>query len=256
VYNDMKEGLTKIKRVSVVDATVAYIKKQIAEGVLKPGEQLPSERALQELLGVSRFTLREALARLSALGIVEITHGKGAFIAQGMNASSLENVFFPLFANQNMQSLIDFFEARMLIESEAVRLCAQRRTGEDLEKLKRILDESETVLDDPFKFGELDFLFHNKVAQAAGNIFIDKMMGCLNEHIKKYLLMLATNPENRKRSLVNHRSILEMIEKKDADNAGKITRKHLNQTFKMLTSFDSNSDTPIAPADLVRLFSQ
>ena len=256
MYNDMKNGTEKIKRVSVVDATVSYIKQQIVEGAIKPGEQLPSERALQELLGVSRFTLREALARLSALGIVEITHGKGAFIAREMNPSSLENVFFPLFANQNIQSLIDFFEARMLIESEAVRLCALRRTREDLENLKEILEKSEAALEDPLMFGELDFLFHNKVSQAAGNIFIDKMMGCLNEHIKKYLLILANNPENRKRSLVNHRNILEMIEKKDVDNAGKITRKHLNQTFKMLTSFDSSNDTPIAPDDLLKLFSQ
>ena len=256
MYNDMKEGLAKIKRVSVVEATVSYIKKQIAEGSLKPGEQLPSERTLQELLGVSRFTLREALARLSALGIVEIAHGKGAFIAREMSPSSLENVFFPLFANQNMQNLIDFFEARMLIESEAVRLCAKRRTREDLENLKEILDSSEAALEDPQKFGKLDFLFHNKVSQAAGNIFIDKMMGCLNEFIKKYLLMLANNPENRKRSLVNHRNILEMIEKKDVDNAGKMTRKHLNQTFKMLTSFNGDNDTPIAPDDLLKLFSQ
>lgn len=256
MYNDMKDGLAKIKRVSVVDATVTYIKKQIVDGAIKPGEQLPSERTLQESLGVSRFTLREALARLSALGIVEITHGKGAFIAQEMNPSSLDNVFFPLFANQNIQSLIDFFEARMLIESEAVRLCAKRRTKEDLEKLNGILEMSEAALEDPLMFGELDFLFHNKVSQAAGNIFIDKMMGCLNEHIKKYLLMLANNPENRKRSLVNHRNILEMIEKKDVDNAGKITRKHLHQTFKMLTSFDSSTDTPIAPDDLLKLFSK
>jgi len=252
----MKDGMEKIKRISVVDATVTYIKKQIVDGAIKPGEQLPSERTLQELLGVSRFTLREALARLSALGIVEITHGKGAFIAKEMNPSSLENVFFPLFANHNIQSLIDFFEARMLIESEAVRLCAKRRTKGDLENLKEILDRSEAALEDPLLFGELDFLFHNKVSQVAGNVFIDKMMGCLNEYIKKYLLMLANNPENRKRSLVNHRSILEKIEKKDVDNAGKVTRKHLNQTFEMLTRFDSASDSPIAPDDLLKLFSQ
>jgi len=178
-----------------------FIKKQIAEGVLKPGQQLPGERTLQELLGVSRFTLREALARLSALGIVEITHGKGAFIAQEMNPASLENVFFPLFANQSMQHLIDFFEARMLIESEAVRLCAERRTKKDLEELKDILNGSEAALEDPLEFGELDFQFHKKISQAAGNIFIDKMMGCLNEYIKKYLQMLANNPDNRKRSL-------------------------------------------------------
>ncbi|MEW6673711.1 MAG: FadR/GntR family transcriptional regulator [Thermodesulfobacteriota bacterium] len=252
----MKVGLEKIKRVSVVEATVSYIKKQIADGALKPGQQLPSERTLQELLGVSRFTLREALARLSALGIVEITHGKGAFIAQEMNSSSLEDVFFPLFANQSVQNLIDFFEARMLIESEAVRLCAKRRSRKDLDALKEILDRSEAALEDPLKFGELDFLFHNKVSQAAGNIFIDKMMGCLNEYIKKYLLMLSNNPENRKRSLINHRSILEMIEKKDVDNAGRITRKHLNQTFKMLTNFDNGKATPVAPEDLINLFSQ
>jgi DNA-binding GntR family transcriptional regulator len=67
--------------------------------------------------------------------------------------------------------------------------------------------------------------------------------------------MLANNPYNRKRLLVNHLNILEMIEKKDVDHAGKITRKHLNQTFKMITSLDSANDTPIAPDDLLKLFS-
>jgi len=238
----------------MVEATVNCIKKQIADGVVKPGDQLPSERALQELLGISRFTLREALARLSALGIVEITHGKGAFVAQEMNPSSLEDVFLPLFANQNIQSLSDFFEARMLIESEAVRLCAKRRTDEDLKKLKEILGDSEAALEDPARFGELDLLFHSQVSRASGNIFIEKMLGCLNEYLKKYLLMLANNPENRKRSLVNHRDILAMIAKKEVDNAGRITRKHLGQTFKMLTSFDGKSDAPIAPVDLLKLF--
>ena len=106
----MKDNMSKIKKVSVVDATVNYIKKQIGDGALKPGDQLPSERMLQEELGVSRFTLREALARLSALGILEVAHGKGAFIAKEMSPSSLEDVFLPLFANQSTKNIIDFFE--------------------------------------------------------------------------------------------------------------------------------------------------
>ena len=100
----------KIKKISTVNATANFLKKQIEEGALKPGEQLPSERTLQEILGVSRFTLREALAGLSALGIIKIAHGKGAFIAKEMSPSSLEDVFLPLFANQSIKNMIAFLK--------------------------------------------------------------------------------------------------------------------------------------------------
>ena len=251
----MKDNMSKIKKVSVVDATVNYIKKQIGDGALKPGDQLPSERMLQEELGVSRFTLREALARLSALGILEVAHGKGAFIAKEMSPSSLEDVFLPLFANQSTKNIIDFFEARMLIESEAVRLCAKRRKKEDLDKLNEIIEKSRSAIDDPVRFGELDFLFHKEIARIAGNVFIEQMMGCLNEYIKKYLLVLANKSENRKRSFENHRHIFEMIEKKDIDNIGKITHKHLSRTFKMITSFNHKKSV-VSQEDLLKVFSQ
>jgi len=250
----MKGNMTKINRISTVDATANFLKKQIEEGALEPGEQLPSERTLQEILGVSRFTLREALARLSALGIIEIAHGKGAFIAKEMSPSSLEDVFLPLFAKQSINNLIDFFEARMLIESEAVRLCARRRKKADLKGLQEIIENSKDAIDDPVRFGELDFLFHKEISKIAGNVFIDKMMGCLNEHIKMYLLLLANKPENRKRSLINHQNILEMIEKKDAKNAGKVTREHLNRTYKLITSYDAKGDEVITKEDLSKIF--
>lgn len=250
----MKKNLAKIKKVSTVDATSNYLKKQIEEGTLEPGEQLPSERTLQEMLGVSRFTLREALARLSALGIIEIEHGKGAFVAREMSPASLEDVFLPLFANQNIQNLIDFFEARMLIESEAVRLCARRRKKTDLIKLHEIVEKSKDVIDDPTRFGEYDFHFHKEISKIAGNVFIDKMMGCLNEHIKMYLQVLAQKPENRKRSLTNHKNILEMIEKKDDENAGKVTREHLNRTFKQITRYIAKDNAVITKQDLVKIF--
>jgi len=251
----VENKLEKIKKISTVDATAEYLKKQIENGRLKPGEQLPSERTLQEELGVSRFTLREALARLSALGIIEIAHGKGAFISREMSPSSLGDVFLPLFANQDTKSVIDFFEARMLIESEAARLCAKRRKKEDLDKLNDIIVQSRAAIDDPGRFGELDFLFHKEIARIAGNVFIEKMMGCLNEYIKKYLLLLANKGENRKRSFENHRHIFELIEKKDIDNAGKITHKHLSRTFKMVTSFN-NKKAVVSPEDLLKVFSQ
>ena len=232
----MQKNPVKIKKVSAVDAIENYLKTQIEEGELKPGEQLPSERTLQEILGVSRFTLREALARLSALGIISIAHGKGAFVAEEMSPTSLEGVFLPLFANRRDKNLSDFFEARMIIESEVVRLCAKRRKPKDLKRLNDIIDKCEAAIDDPIRFAELDFLFHKEISKIAGNVFIDKMMGCLNDHIKKYLLFLAKQPQNRKQSHVNHKHILKMIENKDVENAGKVTYRHLKQTFKKISS--------------------
>lgn len=250
----MKESPIKIKKVSTVDATVNYLKKQIEGGILEPGEQLPSERALQEMLGVGRFSLREALARLSALGIIEIAHGKGAFVAREMSPSSLDDVFLPLFANQSVKNLADFFEARMLIESEMVRLCARRRKQKDLQRLKEIITQSETAIEDPVRFGEYDFLFHKEISKIAGNVFIEKMMGCLNEHIKTYLHLLAGKPENRKRTLLNHQHILKMIEIKDVDNAGKVTREHLERTFKLITKYGFKKNEVIDKKDLNRIF--
>ena len=79
-------------------------------------------------------------------------------------------------------------------------------------------------------------------------------MSCLNEHIKMYLQLLANKPENRKRSLINHQNILEMIEKKDAENAGKVTREHLNRTYKLITSYSAKGDEVITKKDLSKIF--
>src|SRR5512140_3304985 len=93
------ESEVRLAKISTASAVVNYIKKRIEEGLLKPGEKLPSERLLQQELAVSRFTLREALARLSALGIIKTTHGKGTIVAREVNSATLADVFIPLFLN-------------------------------------------------------------------------------------------------------------------------------------------------------------
>ena len=123
------ESEVRLSKISTASAVVNYIKKRIEDGLLKPGEKLPSERLLQQELAVSRFTLREALARLSALGIIKTIHGKGTIVAREVNSATLADVFIPLFVNQSIKDVVDFFEARLLIESEAAVLSARRQIG-------------------------------------------------------------------------------------------------------------------------------
>ncbi len=249
----MAAPVAKIERVSTVDAIVNYIKKQIETGAVKPGDRLPSERILQKQLDVSRFALREALAKLSALGILRIAHGKGAFVATDVDRDALGDVFIPLIANHNLKHLVDFFEARVLIESEAAVLCALRRSDEDVADLQRIIDQSRDLLDDPAQYAEQDYLFHNKISQISGNVFINKMLDCINDFVKAYLIALAKNRAARERSLANHLKIFESIRERDAEKAGKIIREHLNHTFTQITGLDPEDKGKIIEEDLNKI---
>jgi GntR family transcriptional repressor for pyruvate dehydrogenase complex len=249
----MDAPVAKIEKVSTVDAIVNYLKRQIETGAVKPGDRLPSERILQKQLDVSRFALREALAKLSALGIIRIAHGKGAFVSTDVDRDALGGVFIPLLANHNLKHLADFFEARVLIESEAAMLCALRRSDEDIAGLKRIIDQSRDLLDDPSRYAEQDYLFHNKISQVSGNTFINKMLECINDFVKEYLITLAKSRAARERSLANHLKILESIRNRDAEKAAKIIREHLNHTFTQITGLDPDDKRKILEEDLNKI---
>ena len=76
----------------MAEAVFRHLKDRIRNGELQPGDSLPSERELQAELGVSRISLREGLARLSALGLVEVSHGKGTIVSRAVSLQSVEDV--------------------------------------------------------------------------------------------------------------------------------------------------------------------
>lgn len=229
----------RLSKISTADAIVNYIKERIEDGIFKPGEKLPSERLLQKELAVSRFTLREALAKLSALGIIKTLHGKGTIVAREMNSSTLTDAFIPLFANQSIKDIIDFFEARLLIEGEAAVLSARRRSAEDLRRFEAILADSRQAINDPDRYGELDFLFHMQIAQSSGNVFLQNMMGCVNEHTRRYIQVVAHSEINRNASIVAHEEIYECIKNRDTSKAGIVTRTHLSRMLAIMGKLEA-----------------
>ena len=233
------EKQLRLSKISTADAVVNYIKGRIEGGIFKPGDKLPSERLLQKELAVSRFTLREALARLSALGIIKTLHGKGTIVAREINSSTLADAFIPLFANQSIKDIIDFFEARLLIEGEAAVLSARRRSDEDLLCFEAILKDSRKAIEDPNRYGELDFQFHMQIAQSSGNVFLQNMMGCVNEYTRRYIQVVAHSEINRNASIVAHEEIYRCIKDRDTSKAGIITRKHLSRMLAIMEKLEA-----------------
>ena len=87
------------------------------------------------------------------------------------------------------------------------------------------------------------------------NIFINKMLECLNDFIKEYLVILAKDKNTRQQSLANHIEILESIKIKDAENAGHIIREHLTNTFKKISNLDTKAKGSIFAEGFNTVFS-
>ena len=130
-------------KVTKCDFVMEQLKDMIITGVYKTGEKLPNEATLCENFGVSRITIREALKKLNMMGILDIRQGKGTFVKQ---------VDLGLFMKPLYQ-LIDFedvdietiYSAREYVENGTARMAAQKRTEEDIERLMKLLDNSNEI---------------------------------------------------------------------------------------------------------------
>jgi GntR family transcriptional repressor for pyruvate dehydrogenase complex len=215
-----------LRKISATEAVVESLKDRIRGGEFAPGERLPSEPALIRQYGVSRLTLREALARLSALGVVRVRHGKGAFVAGSISVSALDDVLIPFFPHHDGGRMNDLVEARNLIESEAAARVAKSRSPEQIEHLRTLLSCNDAVLDNPELFAERDFEFHFAVVKMSGNQFIIAMYQALHRHIRAFLVRYAESIEDRAAAMERHRPILKAIADRDAERARALSRKH------------------------------
>ncbi len=205
--------------VSTSEAVVIFISDRVKRGELKPGDLLPSEKRLQEQLGVSRFALREGLARLSALGIIKVIRGKGSIITDQMDSDSLRNVFLPFHITASDKKQADLLESRIILEGEVAALAASRRTEEHLELLRKNIDTTRTIEATAEAFSKLDWEFHKIIAIAADNLFLQQMHLVISEHLQPILEKHAEQADQRKTIVDNHELILKAIEDQNAELA-------------------------------------
>jgi GntR family transcriptional repressor for pyruvate dehydrogenase complex len=107
---------------------------------LNPGDRLPPERALADLLEVSRPSLREALHILQAQGLVKIKHGQGTFVQEPIVAQELRASMMA-----TTHGLNELFDAREVLEVPAAKWAASKASKEDIRQLRATLNQIEIV---------------------------------------------------------------------------------------------------------------
>lgn len=193
---------------------------------LAPGDRLPPERSLADLLEVSRPSLREALHILQAQGFVQIKHGQGTFVREPIVAQELRASMM-----SSTHGLNELFDAREVLEVPASKWAAAKASKEDLRLLRATLNQIDTVTATaPIDFDQLQILdakFHLTIVGIAGNRFINQTLNVLQDVMKMSMETTLRLPGRSEISRSEHNEILAAIENGNGDLASKLTLRHI-----------------------------
>jgi GntR family transcriptional repressor for pyruvate dehydrogenase complex len=208
----------------------ADLRTRIVDGVIQPGEKLPSENTLIGEFGVSRTVVRSALTRLQAEGLVETERGRGSFALTPSAGPQTWPGSRPVVSMEDRLHLLEF---RMGVEGEAAALAARNHTERQLRAVDKALEEFIASADHPAHAMKSDYDFHRAIAAASGNPFYSDCLAALGQTmIAMPRTRLMTGVEHYARDhfdqvVHEHRSISAAIADRDEASAAAAMRSHL-----------------------------
>ncbi|WP_417763393.1 GntR family transcriptional regulator [Shewanella sp.] len=207
------ESATTDKNQTLVEQILVQIQESIIKGELRPGSKI-NEQALAEKYGISRGPTREALQQLERQRLVVRIPHVGARVA-----------------TLTIEELNDLYELRSTLESMACELAAQRIDEQQLSQLWALLEQQEADLarGDSYFQQEGDVDFHYQIIQASGNRHLQEtLIGGLYHLLRMYRYQ-CTSSSRPVRAIAEHRRIVEAIAARDAELAGLLMRRHIEQ---------------------------
>lgn len=221
------------------------LREEIASGILRPGDRLPTEQKLSARFGVSRAVIREGVSRLKYDGLVSSRQGLGAFVTEPArrHAFRIEPA-----ALEDRADLSEVFELRITLEVEAAALAAERRKARHLVKMRRALRDMGAAVAENRDGVEADAAFHKAIAEATCNTYFSQFMEFIRARI--YASIQATRSDllsDRARAetdIAEHRAIFEAIDARDPAAARRAVRVHLGNAagdLKLLRPLTRNT---------------
>ncbi|MGB3554937.1 MAG: FadR/GntR family transcriptional regulator [Jannaschia sp.] len=212
-------------------AVIRQVETLILRGVLRPGDRLPPERELSERLGVSRPSLREAVAELQARGLLDTRAGSGIYVADVLG-SAFSPALIRLFASHE-DALLDYIAFRRDMEGLAAARAAATGSDTDLALVGAIFAKMEAAHEsgDPAREAALDADFHMAIVEASHNVvmlhMMRSMMDLLREGVFYNRAIMFRQRTTRAALLDQHRAINDALQVRDADGARAAVETHL-----------------------------
>ena len=212
-------------------SVVRQIEQLILRGILRPGERLPSERDMAEKLGVSRPSLRDAIADLSERGLVSSRAGSGVFVAEVLG-SAFSPALIELFSTHE-EAVFDYIAFRRDMEALAAERAARLGSETDLRVIDTIYHKMEAAHQkrDPSDEAQLDAEFHMAIIEASHNVIMLHMLRSMFDLLRQGVFynrqMLFRNRMTRDQLLDQHRAMNAAVQARDPVAARAAVEAHL-----------------------------
>ncbi|MGW1756231.1 FadR/GntR family transcriptional regulator [Streptomyces mirabilis] len=226
----MKPG--SVRPSPLVEQAAERLRARIADGGWAVGTKLPGETTLAAELGVGRSTVREALRSLAGAGLVRPRQGSGVFV---IATEPVED--WP--TRLRRAAVTDVYEVRILVEVQAARLAAARRTPEDVTALDAALAGRRAAsAGDDAAFVDADIALHAAVVAAARNPVLTDLFGefvpALREGLIEMLDLVGMREHDPNTGDDAHAALVRAVADGDADTAGTVLREELEETLTLL----------------------
>ncbi len=199
----------------------------IAAHEMQMGDRLPTMKELAATFAVATPTIREAMRRLQAIGVIDIRHGSGIYVLRPEQGFMIAN---PHFKEMDAKTLIDLLDARLVIEPYLSGLAARSPADDAIAELRTILAEAEKLLDGQAPpLGTKNMRFHAAIAKMSGNRILAQVLESLITLYDAEQLAILEIVNARARDHEDHLRIFEAIEAHDADLAAQRMEAHITQ---------------------------
>ncbi len=222
----------KVQPEKLSTSVVRQIELLILRGILRPGERLPAERELSDRLGVSRPSLREAIATLQSKGLLTSKAGAGIFVADVLGSAFSESLV-QLFSDHD-EAMFDYIAFRRDMEGLAAERAATYASDTDLQVINAVYEKMEAAhaKRNPNDESQLDADFHLAIIEASHNVIMLHMMRSMYQLLREGVfynrMIMFKQRATREELLDQHKAINAALQARDAQAARAAVIAHLD----------------------------
>jgi GntR family transcriptional repressor for pyruvate dehydrogenase complex len=213
--------------VRLADQVADALAAEVRSGRLSEGDRLPTEAALAEQFGVSRTVVREAVSRLKSLGLLDSRQGSGVYV----RAAGVEPLRFEMPHVASREAVIQMVELRRALEAEVAALAAERRTPEDVQRIRQAIDSLHAAVAAGGNGADEDVRFHRAIAEAARNPFLIGTLQYLRQFLHGATRVTRANEARRAQ-------IVAAIEAGDPLRAREAAKSHMDNAIRRIEQAD------------------
>jgi len=231
---------TKVRQVRAFESIIQQVETAILQGNLTAGDRLPSERELQEMLEVSRNTLRESLRVLEQKGLIEIRQGnRGGIFVKEINADSMADNL-GLFVQSQRITMEQISEFRQDLEGLVSRRAALRADSKTMGEVDQLLAKAEDLSrKGPSRwdaFMQADKEIHLALARLAGNPLHHFFLETVHTNFHRYHIntYLPRDEKTIRTTLRELKAIVKAVSRGDAERAERMAREHVRRATESM----------------------